>query len=167
MDTPGLLLFLDRLNIHYEKHDHVAVYTSEQARRLIPPLKGDSAKNLFLRDRKGRRHFLLSLPDTKTLDLKSLAVSLGLSGLSLASPERLMQYLGITPGAVSIMSLINDIECKVEVLIDLDLWQADYLQCHPLINTATLVVSLPDIQKFITATHHTVKIISINTPQKT
>ena len=161
MDLPALLQYLEQLSIHYEYHEHVAVFTSEQARRLIPPLAGASAKNLFLRDRKGRRHFLLSLPDSKTLDLRSLAVSLGLSGLSLASPERLLKYLGITPGAVSLMALVNDPEGRVEVLVDKDLWQADYLQCHPLVNTATLVISLQDIKKFIAATGHTVKLVKI------
>ena len=159
MDMPALLQYLEHLSIQYEYHEHVAVFTSEQARRLIPPLAGASAKNLFLRDRKGRRHFLLSLPDSKTLDIKSLAVSLGLSGLSLASPERLLKYLGITPGAVSLMALVNDPECRVEVLVDKDLWQADYLQCHPLVNTATLVISIQDIRKFIAATGHAIKLV--------
>ena len=161
MDLPSLLKYLEQLSIQYEYHEHAAVFTSEQARRLIPPLAGATAKNLFLRDRKGRRHFLLSLPDSKTLDLKSLAASLGLSGLSLASPERLLKYLGITPGAVSIMALVNDTENNVEVLMDQELWQADYLQCHPLVNTATLVISLQDIKKFIAITGHTVKLVII------
>ena len=161
MDLPALLQYLEQLSIKYEYHEHLAVFTSEQARRLIPPLAGASAKNLFLRDRKGRRHFLLTLPDSKTLDIKSLAVSLGLSGLSLASPERLLKYLGITPGAVSLMALVNDPEGKVEVLVDKDLWQADYLQCHPLVNTATLVISIQDIRKFIAATVHAIKLVSL------
>lgn len=156
-----MLQYLNLLSIKYEYHEHVAVYTSEQARRLIPPLAGASAKNLFLRDRKGHRHFLLSLPDTKVMDLKSLAASLGLSGLSLASPERLLKYLGITPGAVSLMALVNDTQDKVEVLVDDDLWQADYLQCHPLVNTATLVISLQDIKKFIASTGHSVRLVRI------
>jgi Ala-tRNA(Pro) deacylase len=161
MDMPALLQYLKHHSIQYEYHEHVAVFTSEQARRLIPPLAGASAKNLFLRDRKGRRHFLLSLPDSKVLDLKSLAKSQGLSGLSLASPERLQKYLGITPGAVSLMALVNDLENRVEVLVDKDLWIADFLQCHPLVNTATLVISLQDIKKFITTTGHCVNLVNI------
>ncbi len=161
MELPALLLYLKQLSIRYDYHEHVAVFTSEQARRLIPPLAGASAKNLFLRDRKGRRHFLLSLPDSKAVDLKSLAASLGLSGLSLASPERLHKYLGITPGAVSLLALVNDPEGKVEVLVDEDLWQTDYLQCHPLVNTATLVISLQDIKKFLAATGHRFKLVLI------
>jgi Ala-tRNA(Pro) deacylase len=161
MDLPDLLQYLEQLSIQFEYHEHVAVFTSEQARRLIPPLAGASAKNLFLRDRKGHRHFLLSLPDTKTLDIKSLSASLGLTGLSLASPERLLKYLGITPGAVSLMALINDPQGMVEVLVDKDLWQADFLQCHPLVNSATLVISLQDIKKFIASTKHNVRLVRI------
>jgi len=161
MDLSALLQYLKQLSIQYEYHEHVAVFTSEQARRLIPPLAGASAKNLFLRDRKGHRHFLLSLPDSKALDIKSLAVSLGLSGLSLASPERLLKYLGISPGAVSLMALVNDPEGRVEVLVDKDLWEADFLQCHPLVNTATLVISLQDIKRFIASTGHNVRLVKI------
>jgi Ala-tRNA(Pro) deacylase len=161
MDSTSLLKYLEQLSIHYEYHEHVAVYTSEQARRLIQPLAGASAKNLFLRDKKGKRYFLLTLTDTKTLNLKSLAASLGISGLSLASAERLMNVLGVEPGAVSLMALVNDVSHLIEVLIDRDLWQADKLQCHPLINTSTLVVSLQDIKKFLAATGHEAKLVNI------
>jgi Ala-tRNA(Pro) deacylase len=93
--------------------------------------------------------------------LKLLAASLGISGLSLASAERLMNVLGVEPGAVSLMALVNDISRLTEVLIDRDLWQADKLQCHPLINTATLVVSLQDIKKFLASTGHEAKLVNI------
>jgi Ala-tRNA(Pro) deacylase len=152
---------LDSLSIRYERHEHVAVYTSEQARQLIEPLPGASAKNLFLRDRSGRRHFLLTLEDTKALDLKALASQQGLSKLSLASAERLMARLGVEPGAVSLMALVNDPDHTVEILIDRDLWEADAIHCHPLVNTATLVIPLEDIKKFLAATGHTARLVNI------
>jgi Ala-tRNA(Pro) deacylase len=161
MDSTLLLQYLHQLSIPFEYHEHVAVYTSEQARCLIPPLAGVSAKNLFLRDKKGTRHFLLTFIDTKTLNIKELAASLGINNLSLASPERLMRILGVEPGAVSLMALVNDKSCATEVLIDQDIWQADKLQCHPLINTATIVVSIQDIKKFIEATGHAVELVKI------
>jgi Ala-tRNA(Pro) deacylase len=161
MDSTLLLQYLDQLTIPFEYHSHVAVYTSGQARRLIPPLAGVSAKNLFLRDKKGIRHFLLTFMDTKTLNIKALAASLGINNLSLASPERLMRILGVEPGAVSLMALFIDKNCNTEVLIDEEIWQSDKLQCHPLINTATLVISLPDIKKFLKATGHTAKLVKI------
>jgi len=165
MDSPALLQFLDGLSIHYERHDHVAVYTSEQAQRLIARLPGAPAKNLFLRDSKGRRHFLLVFDHAKALDLRALAGQVGVSRLSLASPERLMDRLGVEPGAVSLMALVNDPAHQVEVLIDHDIWQAEALQCHPLVNTATLVVSLEDTRKFLGATGHAVKLVKIEGSQ--
>jgi Ala-tRNA(Pro) deacylase len=161
MDTRQLLEFLDQHKIGYKYHEHVAVFTSQQARELIEPLPGASAKNLFLRDKKGKRHFLLTVDDQKTVNLKLIAASQGISGLSLASPERLMKYLGVTPGAVSLMALVNDPEGRVEVFIDQDLWSADALHAHPLVNTATLVIPISGIQKFLMAAIHAPKLIEI------
>ena len=164
MDNKKLLQFLDHLSISYEFHEHKAVYTSEQARQLIPKLPGVPAKNLFLRDKKGNQHFLLTLEDTKAVDLKSLAAKLGISKLSLASPERLMEILGIEPGAVSLLALVNDVANKVRLLADREVWQADQLQCHPLVNTATLVISHQDIIKFLELTGHTGNWVEIDSP---
>lgn len=161
MDTRQLLEFLDHHRIRYEYHEHVAVYTSQQARDLIEPLPGVSAKNLFLRDKKGKRHFLLTVYDKKTVNLKALAASQGITGLSLASPERLMTYLGVTPGAVSLMALVNDPNGQVEVLIDQDLWSADSLQAHPLVNNATLVIPLEGIKTFLSVSHYMPRFIKI------
>ena len=161
MDTNSLYQLLDQLAVQYEKHEHVAVYTSEQARRLRPSLSGTSAKNLFLRNKKGNQYYLLVYPDKKSADLKSLAAKLGLTRLSLASPERLLEVLGIEPGAVSLLALVNDTDNKVKVLVDQDLWQEDYLQFHPLINTATLVISLNNIIKLLEATGHEVTLVEI------
>jgi Ala-tRNA(Pro) deacylase len=162
MDTTALLQYLDNLAIPYECHEHVAVYTSEQARRLIAPLPGASTKNLFLRDKKGQRHFLLTLDDTKALNLKTFSARLGVSNLSLASVERLKDRLGVEPGAVSLMALVNDPEHRVEVLIDREIWQAEALLCHPLVNTATLVIPLAGLRKFLEATGHTVRLVDFD-----
>ncbi len=161
MDTSDLLQFLKDYGIAYSYHEHAAVYTSRQARELIGPLPGASAKNLFLRDKRGKRHFLLTMDDRKNADLKALAANQRISGLSLASPERLMRYLGVSPGAVSLMSLVNDKEGEVEVLIDEDLWSSGALQCHPLINTATLVIPLEGVITFLSIIHHPPKLVKI------
>lgn len=156
-----MLRFLNQNGIEYDYHSHGAVFTSRQARDLIGPLPGASAKNLFLRDKKGKRHFLLAFDDSKTVNLKWLAAVRGAAGLSLASPERLMRTLGVTPGAVSLLALINDTQGQVEVLIDEDLWSADALQSHPLINTATLVINIKGMEKFLSAIHHPPEFINI------
>ncbi len=161
MNSHELLEFLDHHQIPYEYHEHVAVFTSQQARDLIEPLPGASAKNLFLRDKKGKRHFLLTLDDLKTVNLKALASGQHISGLSLASPERLLKYLGVTPGAVSLMSLVNDTENQVEVLVDEDVWKAEALHAHPLVNTATLVIPMRGVRSFLEITNHPPTIITI------
>jgi len=152
---------LDQLSIQYERYDHVAVYTSEQARCLISSLPGASTKNLFLRDKKGKRYFLLIFDDLKSVDLKSLALRIGVTRLSLASPARLMEILGVEPGAVSLLALINDPDHKVNVLMDQDIWESDAIQCHPLINTSTFVISMKDIKRYLETTGHTVTRINI------
>ncbi len=164
MDSESLYQFLDDYLIQYEKLEHVAVYTSEQARRLIPRSQGISAKNLLLRTKKDTRIFLLAFPDKKSVNLKSLAPELGLPRLSLASPDRLMDILGIEPGAVSLLALVNDTSNEVEVLLDHALWQADKLQCHPLINTETLVIPHQGIVKFLELTGHKVNLVDIPSP---
>ena len=161
LDSAALLQYLDQLSIPYQRHDHVAVYTSDQLREVESPLPGVSTKNLFMRDKKGTRHFLLVLDDTKSLSLKALAGRLGTTTLSLASPERLMTHLGVEPGAVSLLCLVNDPEHKVELLIDRDVWQAEMLQTHPLINTATLALSLADVKRFLGATGHAARVVDI------
>jgi Ala-tRNA(Pro) deacylase len=161
MDATALFQYLDQLSIHYERHDHVAVYTSEQLRQVDSPLAGVSTKNLFLRDKKGTRHFLLVLDDSKSLDLKSMASRLGTTTLSLASAERLKARMGVEAGSVSLMCLVNDPEHQVEVLIDRAVWQAEALQCHPLINTATISLTLADTKKFLEATGHTARVIDL------
>lgn len=81
--------------------------------------------------------------------------------MSFASPDRLKQYLGIEPGAVSLLSLVNDQSHNVEVIIDQEVWTYEAMQCHPLVNTATLVIPKQDIEKFITATGHNLGLVEI------
>lgn len=152
---------LEELKISYQRIDHAPVYTNDQARKLVPQTKGASAKNLFLRDRKGKRHILVILNDKKEFDLISLAEQINSTRLSFASPERLMEHLGVEPGAVSPLALINDRTHQVELWIDQDLRQAEFIQCHPLVNTSTLVLSMEDMIRFFQKTGHTAGIVSL------
>lgn len=153
--------FLTTNDIPYERADHPAVYTCEQAERLVPPMPGADTKNLLVRDKKGRRHFLVVVGYEKAVDLKALAEALGVTGLGFASPERLMKHLGIEPGSVSLLAIINDAECAVEVILDEEIWQADILKCHPLVNTATLAIRRTDIEKILTVTGHTWRVLDV------
>jgi len=159
--TKDIFDILESLSIHYERIDHPAVYTSEEARQLVPRRPAKAAKNLFLRDKKGKRHILLVVDDRKSVQFKDIERQTGLTHLSMGSPERLARYLGVTPGAVSLLALINDSEGKVEVLIDRDLWAGGEIQAHPLVNTATVVMAIADMTKFIENSGHSIQFVDV------
>ena len=153
--------FLDSINVSYERFDHPAVYTVSEAKKLSPEMDGASTKNLFLRDKKGIRHFLVVLPQDKQVDLKELSYKLEASRLSFASPDRLNKYLGIEPGSVSILALLNDPEKTVEVFVDNELWNAEIILCHPLVNTSTLAITRDGIKQFLEKTGHNLMLVEI------
>jgi Ala-tRNA(Pro) deacylase len=141
---------LERLEIAYVKHEHPPVYTVEEAEQHWGNITGAHCKNLFLRNKKGKNHYLVVVESRKRVDLKSLTRRIGEDRLSFASPERLMRYLGLEPGAVSPFGLINDRENAVVVLVDQDLKEATHVNFHPNVNTATIGISFTDFQKFLT-----------------
>ena len=153
--------FLDSINVSYERFDHPAVYTVSEAKKLSPERDGASTKNLFLRDKKGIRHFLVVVPQDKQVDLKELSSILEASRLSFASPDRLNKYLGIEPGSVSILALLNDPEKTVEVFVDNELWNAEIILCHPLVNTSTLAITRDGIKQFLEKTGHNLMLVEI------
>ena len=153
--------FLAQHSIAYERCDHPAVFTCEEAEKLVPNLPGGNTKNLFLRDKAGKRHVLAVVPHEKNVDLKTFAAAIGMKGVSFASPERLLNHLGVTPGAATLLGLVTDGDHAVEVVIDEKLWKADALLCHSLVNTATLVISHAGIETFLKATGHEAKVMDI------
>lgn len=153
--------FLDTHGIAYHRCDHPAVFTVAEVKRLVPPLDGAHTKNLFLRDKKGRRHVLVVTSSDKQVDIKGLCGVLEFDHLSFGSPERLQKYLGIEPGSVSLLALLNDVHGEVGVFIDRTLWSATALQCHPLVNTATLVIAREGIERFLAATGHAYRLVDV------
>ena len=154
--------FLVEHAIEYERHDHPPVFTCEEADRLVPPLPAAKTKNLFVRDRKGRQHFLVVVGYEKVVDLNALSSLLGVSKLSLASPERLRRYLGVDPGSVTILGVVNDLDKEVEIIMDEGLWDSKAFRCHPLVNTSTLVISRQNLQRFLDTTGHKPRILNIS-----
>ncbi|OGJ48135.1 aminoacyl-tRNA deacylase [Candidatus Peregrinibacteria bacterium RIFOXYB12_FULL_41_12] len=152
--------FLADHGISYDKFDHPAVYTCEEAERLCPKMPGTPIKNLFLRDKDGKTHFFVAVGYEKSVDLKALKTVLGVDKLSFASPERLQKHLGVEPGSVSLLGLANDIDKSVQVFIDEKLWGQSF-QCHPLVNTVTLVISNEGMSKFFQATGHKLNLINV------
>ena len=152
---------LDRFGISYQRFDHPAVFTCEQANALTTQIPGAKLKNLFLRNKKGDRHFLIALPDTKRVDLGALGKVLGAGNLSMGSAERLKKYLGIEPGAVSLLALVNDATCSVEIVADESIWSAGAIQCHPLVNTSTLVLARDAVEAFFLGLGRKVTVLSV------
>ena len=153
--------FLEQHNIEFERTDHPPVYTCEQAERLVPPMRGADTKNLFVRDKKGRSHFLVIVGYEKSVDLKALSRELGLAGLSLGSADQLQHHLGVDPGSVSLLAITNDRLSQVEIIIDETLWVADRWKCHPLVNTSTLSLSRNDVERILNITNHACRVIDV------
>ena len=153
--------FLRNHGIAAPRHEHAAVMTVDESERLVPKLPGAKTKNLFLRDKKGVRHFLVTVPHDRAVDLNALGVALDAGRLGFASPERLQRHLGITPGSVSLLALMNDRAGAVEFVIDRALWDAGAVQAHPLVNTATMVLAHADLERFVAATGHTPRVIDV------
>ena len=159
MTPPELYAYLDGMGISYEVEEHAPVFTIDEMREL--GIKGSVCKNLFLRDAKGRQHFLVVLPGDRQADRGALAAALGSSKLSFASEERLMKHLGLTKGSVTPLAVIQDPDHTVQVLLDESLTGMDRLGVHPLVNTATLWISGADLLRFVRSCGNPVKIVSI------
>jgi len=145
---------LTQLAIPFQEFTHPPLFTTADS-HLAPPMPGAKNKNLFLRNRKGDRYFMISLTQDKQADLKKIADMIGVSGgLSFASPERLKKVLGIEPGCVGILSLIHDTAKLTSVYIDEDLLKAEWFQSHPDVNTATVCFKTADLKKFFESTGH-------------
>ena len=153
--------FLETNQIAYSRHDHQAVFTVEESDRVVPDLPGAKTKNLFLRDDKGRRHFLVLVRSEKKVNLKALQGVLGVKRISFGSQKRLKKHLGVDPGAVSLLAIYNDSEHAVEVVMDRDLWSSEAFLFHPLVNTSTLVIPKASIQRFLDATGHTLAVVDV------
>lgn len=150
---------LKELKIKYERVKHPPVFTCEEAERLVPEIEGVETKNLFLRDKKGKKHFLLVASADKQIDLKVLSEQIASTKLSFASPERLEKYLGVSPGSVSVLAVINDKNNDVTVLIDRDIPKNSKIKCHPLVNTETLSIAYSDIELFLGEMGHVFRVV--------
>jgi Ala-tRNA(Pro) deacylase len=153
--------FLEKHEIAYERCDHPAVFTCEEAERLVPPMPGAKTKNIFVPDKKGKRHLLVLVGYEKVVDLKSLSLLKGMRQLTTASKDRLKRYLVGDPGSVRILAVINDMQRDVEVVFDKALWHSNSFRCHPLVNTSTLATSKEGIERFLDLTNHKLTVLDV------
>jgi Ala-tRNA(Pro) deacylase len=158
---PDVYQFLADHHIAYQRHDHPPVFTVADVERLVPPLPAAKTKNLFLRDKKGKRHFLVVVPAQKRVDIKALGDVIGADRLTFGSPDRLKRFLGVDPGSVTILALFRDADHAVEVVFDKILGREKAFQFHPLVNTSTLVISRDNLLRFLDAAGHEIRRLDV------
>lgn len=147
-DREQLRAWMADQGVAHTTHDHPAVFRVEEGLELKAALPGAHSKNLFLKDKKGQLWLISARQDT-VIDLKRLPPVIGSDRLSFGSPERLLDALGVTPGSVTALALINDPDHRVRFVVDKALWDADVVNFHPLVNTATSALTQADFRRFL------------------
>jgi len=146
---PELYELLQKLGISFEYHEHPPVATIEDAKIHWQNFDSGRCKNIFFRNHKGDRHYLVILEHLRQLNIRDLEQRLKQGKLTFASDQRLKNYLGVEPGSVSPFGLINDTDHHVHLFIDAKLDEFERLSFHPNINTASLIIGKPDFLKFL------------------
>jgi len=137
--------FLDHLGLKYWQVDHDRADTMEACRAVDDILQATICKNLFLCNRQETQFYLLMMPAGKPFKTKELSHQLGCSRLSFAPEEKMVEFLDIHPGSVSVMGLMNDYDGKVQLLVDEDVLKGEFLGCHPCVNTSSMKLYTRDV----------------------
>lgn len=156
-----LYIKLRELSIDFEYHEHPPLATIADASSHWEKLETGKCKNIFVRNHKGNRHYLIILEHLRQVNMHDLEKHLKQGKLSFASDQRLMKYLGVEPGSVSPFGLINDTEHHVHLFIDEDLKRFDTLLFHPNINTASLIISKEDFIRFLQVSGNSYQFIKL------
>jgi Ala-tRNA(Pro) deacylase len=152
---------LEKLSIRFEYYEHPSLVTIEDAKIYWKDYNSGKCKNIFFRNHKGDRHYLVILEHLRQLNIHDLEKRLRQGKLSFASDQRLKKYLGVEPGSVSPFGLINDSGKNVCLFIDEKLLESERLAFHPNINTATIIVSKSDFLKFLNYTRNTYEFLRL------
>ena len=152
---------LDKLGISFDYHEHPPLNTIEEAIVHWKDFNSGRCKNIFFRNHKGNRHYLVVLEHLRQLDIHDLEKRLRQGKLTFASDSRLMKYLGVEPGSVSPFGLINDTENHVHLFIDEQLNDFERLAFHPNVNTASLVIAKSDFLRFLEFTGNSYEFIKL------
>jgi Ala-tRNA(Pro) deacylase len=160
-----LFAALDRLGIAHPTVTHPPLFTVGQSQGLRGQIPGGHTKNLFLRDKKGAL-YLVTAEEDAAIELKSLHRRLGASGrFSFGSADLLMETLGVVPGAVTPLAVINDSAGRVTVVLDAALMEHAVINCHPLANTMTTSLARDDLVRFLQETGHPPRIVALTGPE--
>lgn len=163
MTDPSSKLFalLDELGITVTTVRHPPLYTVADSQKLRGQIAGGHTKNLFLKDKKDN-YFLLTVGEEANVDLKQIHHAIGASSrVSFGKPEKLMEFLGVVPGAVTAFGIMNDRENRVRLFLDAELMEHDVINCHPLTNEATTAIGRDNLIRFIEATGHEATILKL------
>lgn len=147
-DRSALTAYLESKDIAYRTHDHPAVFRVEEGLDLKADMPGVHSKNLFLKDKKGKLWLISAAQDT-ILDLKRAHKVIGSDRLSFGNENLLWRHLGVRPGSVTALGLINDPQQEVTFILDVRLWQAEIVNFHPLENTATTALDQTAFRAFM------------------
>ena len=155
-----LLNVLDKIGIEYVNHEHPAVFTVEEADLHHAGIEGSHSKNLFFKDRKKNLILIVTLSD-KPIKIKEVEKKIDTKGLTFGKPELLAEVLGVIPGAVTPLAVINAGAYDMRVILDEEMVEHDLLNFHPLVNTATTTLASKDLLKFMEHCNRKVEIIRL------
>jgi Ala-tRNA(Pro) deacylase len=161
--TPAdLFAFLDSLQIHHTTKTHPPVFTVSESESLRDEIPGGHTKNLFVKDKKDQ-YFVLTVEERASVDLKTVHKVIGASSrVSFGRPEKMMEYLGVIPGSVTVFGAINDTDRNVTFVLDEDLMKHEIINGHPLSNDATTSIGREDLIRFLEATGHTPLVLKVS-----
>ncbi len=153
---------LDEVGIEYTRTDHEPADNMEACNEIDAVLEATICKNLFLCNRQKTNFYLVMMPGDKPFKTKEVSGQIGCARLSFASPEDMLKYLDIEPGAVSIMGLMNDKDNMVRLLVDEDILKGEYLGCHPCVCTSSLKIKTADVfGSLLKAMNHDMTVIKL------
>lgn len=157
-----LFALLAKLDIAVTTVRHPPLFTVTDSQSLRGEIAGGHTKNLFLKDKK-ENYFLLTVEEDAEIDLKQIHHVIGASGrVSFGKPDKLLDYLGVTPGSVTAFGLINDIQGAVKIIFDETLMRHDIINAHPLTNEATTSIARNDLLRFVAASGHEALILKLS-----
>ncbi len=153
--------YLNDLNIPFDLYEHPPVPTVEEALPYWKDIDSAHCKNLFFRNHKGNRHYLVILDHRRQLNIRDLEQKLKQGKISFASPKRMERYLGLSAGSVSAFGIINDHDNHVHLFIDAALHAAEHISFHPNENNATLVISFASFLRFLESSGNSYEFIAL------
>ena len=159
-----LLTLLSSLGIPFTRYDHKAVFTCEESEGLETPIPGAHTKQLLMKGKRTDKLLLAIVMHDKRVDTRALAKEYGDQSFSFASPELLLELLGVTPGSVTPFGLFHDASHRITVIVDEDAWKMNQFRFHPMTNTATLTIDQKGFEAFLKHTGHTFSVRPI--PQR-